>query len=403
MTYLRRSLEELASGVDYGVTASANAAPVGPKFLRITDIQDDDVDWATVPYCDVKPAEADGARLSPGDIVFARTGATTGKSYLLKECPVGAVFASYLIRVRPRSADIDPRYLAWYFQTPDYWRQITSSQAGTAQPGVNATKLKSLSVPTPSLPDQRRIADILDKADAVRRKRNEAVALIEELLGSAFLELVGPNAPEYPRWRKASLESLAATLPSAMRTGPFGSDLRHSEFVEEGVAVLGIDNAVQNRFGWGERRYITPEKYEGLTRYTVKPNDVIVTIMGTTGRSAVVPEDIPLAITTKHLATLTLNRELAEPEFVAQAIHRHPAVLGQIEQASRGAIMTGLNLGLIKSLVVRLPPIETQREFAQLTGRVRLLEHHLRQAEEATGALFGAIVQRAFRGELRVA
>jgi type I restriction enzyme S subunit len=83
VTFPRRSLEDLAESVDYGVTASATAIPIGPKFLRITDIQDDRVDWATVPYCDVEPAEADGARLRPGDVVFARTGATTGKSYLL--------------------------------------------------------------------------------------------------------------------------------------------------------------------------------------------------------------------------------------------------------------------------------------------------------------------------------
>ena len=396
----RRTLEELSASVDYGVTASANAAPIGPKFLRITDIQDDRVDWATVPYCGVTPAEAEGARLNPGDVVFARTGATTGKSYLLNGCPKGAVFASYLIRVRPRLTDVDPRYLAWYFQTPDYWQQITSNASGTAQPGVNATKLKSLSIPTPPLREQRRIADILDRADAVRRRRKEAGALTEELLRSAFLEMVGPRAVGYARWPEVPLASLAAAVPNSMRTGPFGSDLRHSEFVEAGVAVLGIDNAVQNQFAWDERRYITPEKYENLKRYTVRPEDVIVTIMGTTGRSAVVPADIPLAITTKHLATISLNRDVAEPEFVAQAIHRHPPVLAQIQQANRGAIMSGLNLGLIKSLVLRLPPVERQRRFSSFTHHVRTLSHRFERAEDELGALFDALAQRAFAGAL---
>ncbi len=146
----------------------------------------------------------------------------------------------------------------------------------------------------------------------------------------------GPRPTATRRGRKWSFKSFAAPGPGAMRTGPFGSDLRHSEFVDAGVAVLGIDNAVRNRFAWDERRYITKEKYERLKRYTVQPHDVIVTIMGTTGRSAVVPDDVPLAITTKHLATITVNRKLAEPEFVAQAIRRHPALLGQIQQANRG-------------------------------------------------------------------
>lgn len=187
----RRRLGDLATDVDYGLTASANPLPVGPRFLRITDIQDDRVEWSSVPFCTARASEEESAHLERGDIVFARTGATTGKSYLLRTCPERAVFASYLIRVRPDPASVEPRYLAWYFQTADYWRQITSNASGTAQPGVNATKLKGLMVPVPSLEEQRRIADILDTADAIRRKRQEAVALTESLLRSVFLDMFG--------------------------------------------------------------------------------------------------------------------------------------------------------------------------------------------------------------------
>src|SRR5262249_30684070 len=163
------------------------------------------------------------------------------------------------------------------------------------------------------------------------------------------------------------------------------------------IAVLGIDNAVQNRFAWGERRFITPEKYDKLRRYTVLPSDVIVTIMGTTGRSAVVPDDIPTAITTKHLATITLDREQAEPEFVSQALFRHPEVLRQIAAANRGAIMSGLNLGLIKALRIPIPPPGRQREFARVTTRIRALalrmEEHPHDEE-----LFQSLLARAFSG-----
>ncbi|PIG92271.1 restriction endonuclease subunit S [Gloeocapsopsis sp. IPPAS B-1203] len=182
--------------------------------------------------------------------------------------------------------------------------------------------------------------------------------------------------------------------------GPFGSTLRHSEFVKEGIAVLGIDNAVQNRFAWSERRFITPEKYKELQQYTVKPGDVIITIMGTTGRSAVVPQDIPPAITTKHLATITLDRSKALPEYISNAIHRDPSVLNQIALQNRGAIMAGLNLGIIKKLKVRLPPLEQQILYDKIVNQVRQEQEKLEESANTANALFNSLHQRAFRGEL---
>jgi len=158
-------LDELAERVDYGLTTSAKDCGDGPKFLRITDIQGGLVDWSVVPVCECEPVEQEKYRLREGDIVFARTGATTGKSYLITDSPRNAMFASYLIRVRPNNRVL-PAYLAHFFHAPDYWEQVSRSSSGSAQPGVNATKLKNLSIPVPPLPEQERIVAILDEAFA---------------------------------------------------------------------------------------------------------------------------------------------------------------------------------------------------------------------------------------------
>ena len=135
--------------------------------------------------------------------------------------------------------------------------------------------------------EQRRIAAILDKADAIRRKRRESIRLADDLVRGAVLILLG-EAPDH----RISIDNLLADQPNSIRTGPFGSQLLHSEFTESGIPVLGIDNAVTNRFRWAERRYVSEEKYKELSRYTVLPGDVIITIMGTTGRVCVAPDDL---------------------------------------------------------------------------------------------------------------
>ena len=181
-TWKAVALSDIAESVDYGVTASASQEVVGPKFLRITDIQNGSVEWESVPWCECDDRAASEGKLKAGDIVFARTGATTGKSFLIQACPTDAVFASYLIRVRLGN-QAESRYVSHFFQTPNYWAQITKGSRGIAQPGVNATTLKELRVPLPPLPEQRRIADVLDRAEALRAKRRAALAQLDTRVG----------------------------------------------------------------------------------------------------------------------------------------------------------------------------------------------------------------------------
>ena len=111
------------SAINYGYTESASNEPIGPRFLRITDIQDDRVDWERVPYCRIEGVDLPKYRLASGDIVFARTGATTGKSFLVEE-PPEAVFASYLIRLRLLDKTLLPEFVSLFFQTAGYWKSI---------------------------------------------------------------------------------------------------------------------------------------------------------------------------------------------------------------------------------------------------------------------------------------
>lgn len=181
-------LGDMADKPQYGYTQSANEKPVGPKFLRITDITQRGVDWTAVPYCRCDSDTLEKHRLKRDDILFARTGATTGKSYIIRDCPE-AVFASYLIRVTVKD-DMVPSYVYNYFNSTLYWGQITRSKAGSAQAGVNATRLSNLLIPVAPVDEQQQIADILSTVDHKIEAEESREAALQELFKSMLHQLM---------------------------------------------------------------------------------------------------------------------------------------------------------------------------------------------------------------------
>jgi len=278
---------------------------------------------------------------------------------------------------------------------------IEAGFKGAGLKHISKGYISNIKIPTPPLDDQIRIAAVLTCAERLIAKRKESIKALDELLKSTFLEMFGPNNPEFHKWPIVEIRGLAAAHKGAMRTGPFGSNLLHSAFTESGdVAVLGIDNAVQNKFAWGEKRFISKKKYSELGNYRILPGDVIITIMGTIGRSAVIPDDIPLAINTKHLAAITVNHDLVNPHFLSYSIHSSPFIIDQFSRKNRGAIMNGLNLGLIKETKINKPPINLQNQFGSIILKVESIKTKQAHSLAELESLFGSLSQRAFKGEL---
>ena len=300
-------LEELVN-ITKGKKQNLSDAKTPTRYIQIDDLRNDDL----IKYT----ADDVGTFVGEGDVIIAWDGANAGTvGYGLN-----GLIGSTLARLTIINIEVNAEYLARFLQSK--FKEIRGNCTGATIPHVSKPHLLSLEIPLPPLDEQKRIAAILDKADSLRRKRKEAIDLADEFLGAVFLDMFGDSAGQ--GWELVTVEDLAAPVRGSMRTGPFGSDLKHAEFVEKGISVLGIDNAVKNKFDWGKDRFISHEKYEQLKRYTVKPGDVIITIMGTCGRCAVVPEDIPIAINTKHLCCITLDQSKCLPSFMHAYFLKHP-------------------------------------------------------------------------------
>ncbi|MEE1357223.1 MAG: restriction endonuclease subunit S [Clostridia bacterium] len=230
----------LSSAIQYGLSNSAEQDGTH-RLLRITDIQDGRVNWDSVPFTTVNDSE--NYLLSTGDIVFARTGATVGKSFLIEETPYPSVYASYLIRIRLLN-DIISEYIYQFFNSECYWEQITDKSVGVGQPNVNGTSLKNLLVPLAPMDEQKRIVSAsrstLKIVSKIDKNNNELLSTISSLKSKILdLAIRGKLVPQDPNDEPASvlLERIRAQKEELIKAGKIKRDKKES------VIFKGEDNS----------------------------------------------------------------------------------------------------------------------------------------------------------------
>lgn len=392
-----KKLGELSS-VSYGYTEKASSEPIGPKFLRITDIQNDSVNWNTVPYCKIDTDTLSQQKLRDGDLVFARTGATTGKSYLICN-PPDAVCASYLIRLRLRSSDILPKFVSYYFGTKSYWDIVAKGISGSAQGGFNASKLAEVEIPAPPLAEQDRIIAILDEAFAelaiatINAERNlkNSRDLFDSYLNSVF-------ARGGEGWKAQRLGDVVISV----NTGPFGSLLHKSDYVKDGIPIVNPINIVDGSVVPDSSKTVNVDTVRRLGAYKLSKNDIVVGRRGEIGRCAVVRDEQAGWLCGTGCFFIRTG-ELVNADFLCHLL-RSVDYSRKLERVATGATMKNLSNTALQNFVISLPSVSEQQ---RLEAAFRNLAKETERAAETyerklgfLGALKQSILQKAFSGEL---
>ncbi|MDE0041757.1 MAG: restriction endonuclease subunit S [Candidatus Poribacteria bacterium] len=382
---------------EYGYTASATDDSTGTKFLRITDIQDERVDWHSVPYCKCNDETKRKYSLEPGDIVIARIGATTGKAFLLDDCPE-SIFASYLIRVKAKPPVLS-QFLSIYFRSEDYWRQIRQNKGGRLKGGVNIPILQNLRIPLPPLPEQRAIASVLGAIQEAKFARQKEIALERERKAALMDYLFSHGTRGEPR-KQTEIGEIPESW-ELVRLGDYchKPDYGYTESANDsqvGPKFLRITDIQNDEVNWGKVPYCICSA-EDREKYSLKTGDIVIARIGATTGKAYMVEDCPDAVFASYLIRVRTKENLL-PDFLAQYF-RTNGYWKQINQSKGGRLKGGVNIPILSRLVLPLPRLSEQQEIAKIfqacDTKIAALEREIGRLDE----LFHAMLEELMTGQ----
>jgi len=401
-----------------GCTVSTAQFGKGVKYITVQQLYHGNViDVTKAPRADLSIIDIERYQLVEGDILLGKSSVKLdGIGYPAWFEDVGETVAYSNFTVRLRSKGIlDQKFFFYWLKGEESRRWIISQAQHSALTNINQGILNRFPIKYPRLmAEQQKIARILQTIDQAIEKtevRSEKYQQIKAgLMHDLFTRGIGVDgklrppreqAPELyqqtpigwipKEWRHELLEKMLAPVANNLRSGPFGSAMLKSELVEDGVPFLGIDNIHVERFDGTFRRFVSEKKYRELLKYAVRPKDVVITIMGTVGRSAVIPSYVERALSSKHLWTMSLNEEVVIPELVCWQLNYAPWAKSWFGRETQGGIMDAIQSKTLRTLRLPLPPLGEQKDmfarYLTVSGKIAAGKEELEKLRKEKAGL----------------
>ena len=332
------------------------------------------------------------------DILYTRVG-SFGEAAVINFDFDFAIFVS-LTLIKPKKNKVYPRYLMHYLNSPRIKNLAEKSTSGIGVQNLNVNTVRKFPISLPHLDQQKKIAAILDAADAYRQKTKALIEKYDELTQSLFLDMFGDPVTNPKGWENKTIEHITIMEKGSIKRGPFGGALKKEIFVEEGYLVYEQYHALNNDFTFG-RYFIDEAKFQELKGFEVKAGDIIISCSGVyLGKLAVVPQGAKAGIINQALLKVTLDQSIMTNHFFTFHF-KQKNFRETFFDANRGAGIPNFPpMSSFKKFPFVVPPIDLQNQFAE---RVQDIEKQKAQAQASlAGAedLFNSLLQRAFKGEL---
>jgi len=359
----------------------------GTKYLGLENVYSDGSSG---------PVNVDEGELLSNKFVFGPNHLLYGKlrPYLNKITlpDFDGICSTDIIPILPDPIKLDKRYLYYYLRTPWMIEHAVKCCSGANLPRVDPKLLAKFKIPLPPLPTQRRIAAILDKAQALVANDRRTLAVYDQLAKSLFLEMFGDPVRNERGWEVVTIGDLVDYMTSGSRGWA-------KYYVDEGETFLRIQNVRRDVLLLDDLTFVNAPDNAEAKRTCVRDGDVVVSITADLGRSAAIPKGFGTAYINQHLAILRLKKKV-DPEYLSGYLATDAGAI-QFARVNKGGVKAGLNFNDLRSIEVPLPPLELQKRYTKLKLQTRGDRKKIESSLHRSEGLFGSLLQGAFRGGLK--
>ena len=363
-------------------------------LLRANNIKDGKLILDDVVYVS-KSKVAEQQYLQTGDILICASSGSkelVGKAAFVDSVKNPMTFGAFCKVVRPQPEYSE--YLGHYFNSPVYRRKISALSAGANINNIKNEHIDNLDIQLVDEKERREIITILNELNMLISLRKQQLFKLDELVKAQFVEMFGDPINNPMKWIVSKIEDIAAQEKNALKAGPFGSALKKEFYVKSGYKIYGQEQVICGDASFGDY-YIDEEKYKELKNCAVQAGDILISLVGTYGKTLIMPDNYEAGIINPRLMKITLNKNKVTPIYF-KYYFESDALKALMDANTHGGTMGILNLGIIRQMKIQVPPLSIQNQFATFVERVDQQKQTVQQSLEKLELMKKALMQEYF-------
>lgn len=330
----------------------------------------------------------------PNDILVSRLPEPVGRGCIIPDIGEKMITAVDCTICRINENLVDRKYFCYFLESNAYKTQLEQHVTGTTRKRISRKNLSSVEIDIPEQAKQKEVVYKLDRLKKIIQNYNRELDLLDELVRARFVEMFGRPTDKITRYPKVKIANLIKEGKASIKAGPFGSSLKKEFYVKKGFKIYGQEQVIKDDPTFGDY-YINEERFNSLKSCEVHAGDILISLVGTCGKTMIMPENFEPGIINPRLLKITFDAEFIIPIYF-KYFFGSDDLQKTLNSASGHSTMNVVNAGMLKNVELIMAPIELQNQFASFVEEIDKSRSRIQKSLEASQELFDSLMQEYF-------